>query len=183
MSYVPIGTPRFSIVSRGAGEVLVIPAQRNLLILPFLAVWLCMWTIGGFAAMSQLIAKFHIFVAFWLVAWAIGWVFAATILSWMLAGREMVQVTGGDLEVGYSVLGFHRRKLFRGADVRGLRAVPEAGLWQGRQFPPMPVFGQSRGSVQFSYGARTQAFGFGLDSTEAGEVVKWLHNKLPQATA
>jgi hypothetical protein len=183
MTYAPLGTPRFHFVPAGAGEMLIIPARRNILVTPFLAVWLGAWTVGGVAAMSQLLVKFHIFVAFWLAGWAIGWIMVATILSWMLSGRELVQVTGGDLEVGYSVWGIHRRKLFRGADVRGLRAVPEAGYWHGRQFPPMPVLGQSRGAVQFSYGARTQSFGFGLDSTEAAEIVAWLRKKLPEATA
>lgn len=182
MAYVPIGAPRFSIVSQGAGEILIIPAQRNILILAFLSVWLVMWTIGGFSAMGQLLARFHIFIAFWLVAWAIGWIMVAAIISWMLTGRETVQVIGGDLEVGYSVWRLSRRKLFRGADVRGLKANAGERYWQGRQFPPMPVLGQSRGSVQFSYGARTQTFGFGLDSTEAAEVVAWLQKKLPGAT-
>lgn len=181
MSYVPIGTPRFSILSQGAGEVLTIPAQRNIPILIFLSAWLVMWTIGGLTAMGQLITEFHLFIAFWLIAWAIGWTMVAAIVSWMLTGRESVQVIGGDLEVSYSVWGLFRRKLFRGADVRGLKANAGERFWQGRQFPPMPVLGQSRGSVQFSYGARTQSFGFGLDSTEAAEVVSWLQKKLPGA--
>lgn len=181
MAYVPIGTPRFRIASQGAGEVLIIPAQRNVFVLAFLSVWLVMWTIGGLTAMGQLLAKFHLFVAAWLVAWAIGWTMVVAIISWMLMGQERVQVIGGDLEVGYSVWGVLRRKLFRGADVRGLKATPSERYWQDRQFPPMPVLGQSRGSVQFSYGARTQSFGFGLDSTEAAEIVAWLQKKLPGA--
>lgn len=181
MAYVPLGTRRFSFVSKDGAEMLVIPARRHMLLLIFLAAWLGVWTFAGSMMMSQFQTQSSPFLAFWLVGWAIGWIMVAAIVSWMLTGRELVQVTGGDLEVGYKVWGIHRRRLFRGADVRGLKAVPEAGHWQMRQFPPMPVLGQSRGSVQFSYGARTQSFGFGLDSTEAAEVVAWLQKKLPKA--
>ena len=50
--------------------------------------------------------------------------------------------------------------------MKALSAMPDAGLWAGRQSPPMPILGQSRGSVRFTYGARTQSFGFGLDSSK-----------------
>ncbi len=181
MGYVPLGMPRFRFVYYNGGEMLLIPAKRIVVAMIFLTVWLGGWTIGGIAAMGELIEAFDPLQAIGFVAWAFGWTYAGSILTWMLAGSESVRMRGGDLEIGYAVFGLGRRKLFRGADVKSLQTLPGAGIWHKRQAPPMPVFGQSRGTVRFSYGSRTQSFGFGLDETEAAEVIAWLRKRLPNA--
>ena len=181
MTYVPLGMPRFSFVQSDAGEMLVIPARRNVFVMIFLTAWLGAWTIGGLTAIATLLVEFHPFIAFWSVGWALGWVLAGGVLFWMLTGKETVRRVGGDLEVGFSVLGIARRQLYRGTDIGNLTATPEVGAWQSRQFPPMPVLGRSRGAVRFSYGARTHSFGFGLDEAEASVILAWLRKGMPDA--
>jgi hypothetical protein len=183
MAYVPLGTPRFKVVRADAGEMLVIPAQRNVPVLLFLTAWFGAWTMAGVAAISALAAKFHALLAFWTVAWAIVWLLVANLLSWMLAGRETVQMIGGDLEIGSTVLGITQRKLCKGGDVKGLAVSPDGGIWQGRQCPPLPVPRPARGAIRFGYGSRTRSIGFGLDGTGAAEAVGWLNKTLPAGSA
>jgi hypothetical protein len=182
MTYVALGTPRFRIEQTGEGESLVIPSHKNVLIILFLSVWLGGWTIGGIAAASELVTSFQPFLAFWLCGWAIGWLMATFILSWMLTGWQRLRFMGADLAIETSALWFTRRALYRGRDIRGLKAVAEGGHWQGRQFPPMPLLGRSRGAVRFNYGARTHTTGFGLDEPEANAIVDWLSKRLPEAS-
>lgn len=181
MTYVPLRTPRFTISQTVEGETLAIPAQRNILVILFLSVWLCGWTAGGLAVIGMILTTFEPFLAFWLCGWAIGWLMASFTLSWMLTGRQRLRFIGTDLEVHTSMLGFQRRALYRGRDIRGLKVLAAGHYWQGRQAPPMPVLGGSRGSVQFSYGSRTHSTGFGLDEPEALAVIDWLSKKLPEA--
>jgi hypothetical protein len=182
MSYVALGTPRFTIDQSTEGETLRIPAQGNILVILFLSAWLGGWTLGGIAATRELLTTFHPFLAFWLCGWAVGWVVVSGVLSWMLTGRQVLRFVGSDLEIQTSVLWFTRRALYRGRDIRSVTISPDVGLWQGRQFPPMPLLGRSRGSVRFSYGARTHSTGFGLDDAEAGAIADWLRKKLPEAS-
>lgn len=182
MNYVALGTPRFKILQSVEGESLVIPSQKDILIILFLGVWLGGWTVGGIAAMRQLSVDFHPFLAFWLCGWAIGWGMASFVLSWMLTGRQRLRFIGADVEIETSLLWFTSRALYRGRDIRGLKAQAEGGYWQGRHFLAMPLLGRARGAVQFSYGARTHSTGFGLDEPEALAVIAWLRKKLPEAS-
>lgn len=177
MSYVALGTPRFSILPTVEGETLVIPAVRNILIVLFLSVWLGGWTLGGIGAMAGLVATGEPFLAFWLCGWAIGWM----AVSVMLTGRQRLRFVGADLEIDTSMLGYHRRALYRGRDIRGPSV--QAPAWQARQTPPMPLLGGSRRTVRFTYGARTFSTGFGMDPAEGAAIIEWLRKKLPEASA
>lgn len=183
MSYVVPGTPRFTIKASLEGETLVIPARRDAFLVLSLTAWFGGWTIGGIAAIIAFLTSFHPFLAFWLCGWAVGWLMVLGVLSWMLTGRQSLRVIGSDLEIQTSAMGFTRRALYRGRDIGYWRASPEAGYAVGRQFPPMPVLGESRGAVRFSYGGRMCSTGFGLDETEALAVVDWLRKRLPEVKA
>jgi hypothetical protein len=179
MAYVPLGTTRFRFVPDNGGEMLLIPAYRIVVLIVFLTVWLAGWTSVGIAAIGELVEAFDPLGAKFLVPWAMVWTYVASILTWMLAGSESVRMRSGNLEIGYSVFGLGRRRLFRAADVKALQVMPRAAIWHKKQAPPMPILGQSKGTIRFRYGAQTQSFGFGLDETEAAEVIAWLRKRLP----
>lgn len=180
MTYVALGTPRFSILPTVEGKAPVIPSARNILIVLFLSLWLGGWTFGGIGAMAALVETGEPFLAFWLCGWASGWLMASFILSRMLTGRQRLRVIGGDLEVETVMLGYSRRALYRARDIRGLSV--QAPVWQARQTPPMPLLGASRGTVRFTYGRRTFSTGFGKDEAEGAAIVEWLQKKLPEAS-
>lgn len=182
MSYVTLGSPRFTISQTGNGETLVIPSQKNIVIVVLLSFWLVGWTLGGISAAQSMFNEFQPFIAVWLCAWAIGWLLVSFILSWKLTGKQRLRFVGPDLEIETSVLWFNKKASFRGSDVRGLKVFADGTYWQGHRMPPMPLLGASRGSVQFNYGARTHSTGFGLGELEALAIIDWLWNKLPKAS-
>jgi hypothetical protein len=179
MSYVPLEQARFTIEPTLEGEVLTIPAVRNIFIMLFMSFWLTMWTIGGIAAMGTLMLRFELFLVFWLMAWALGWLAASSTLAWMFAGKQVLRVVDQDLEVGLKILGFERRKVYQGREVRQIGVAPVTD-WPMRRGPQLPfgVFGAT-GAVQFTYGARTRFLAAGMDQAEAGQIVDWLKKRLP----
>jgi hypothetical protein len=178
--YQPVASPRFRIVRDAGGEHIRIAARRQWFALLFLPVWLTGWTIGGGAAILALFTEFQLFLLVWLIGWAAGWLFAAGTIAWMLAGAETIRVTGGDLEIAHRIAGLSRRWLYRGGEVRRLRAA-EASAWPmrgGLQVPLLPPFGG--GALRFDYGARTIHVAPSLDAAEARLIVDWLAARLPR---
>jgi hypothetical protein len=178
--YEEIKPPRFTVETVGGQEQITLKAPRNLLLMAFLAVWLCGWTFGGLAAMTTLWAKgFQPFLMVWLGGWALGEGFAAATLCWSLTGAEILRVVGSDLEIAYRMLGFTTRKLFRGSEIRHLSTWTTPYFSRYNQ-SLLPFFGGPRmGSVKFAYGARTVFVAPGLDEPEAQLIVDRLQNRLP----
>jgi hypothetical protein len=173
--------PRFVVETVDGREQITIKAQRNLFLMLFLLVWICGWTFGGISAMKALTLGFQPFLAFWLAGWALGWVVVVATLGWMLSGAEIVRVIGSDLEVGYRLFGFTRRKLFRGGDIRDFRAYASPAFGRYNQSSPPFLPGNKSGCVKFSYGARTMYLGAGLDESEGRLIVDRLRKRLPAA--
>jgi hypothetical protein len=47
----------------------------------FLPFWLTEWTVGGIAAITQLMQCFDLFLLIWLCCWALGWIAATAVLA------------------------------------------------------------------------------------------------------
>jgi hypothetical protein len=181
MRYEEPQGPRFQTMFENGAEEIRIPARRTLFVLLFLPFWLAGWTAGGIAAIGQLLATGQLFLVLWLCLWAVGWVFAAATIGWMISGREIVRMIGGDLEVGYRLFGYERKKRYRGSAISGLAAAPVSDLFRRSQFSVPFLMRQQTGSVRFDYGARTVYFGAGLDEAEGRLIVDKLGRKLPSA--
>ena len=181
MGYEAVGKERFEIDRSGPVETIRIRARRQIFPLLFLPVWLAMWTVGGVAAMTQVIQQFNLFLIFWLCAWAVGWFFAASTIAWMLMGSETMRVVGHDLEIGFRIGPWARHKLYQGAQVRELKPAPSNPF--SRFAMGGPFMRQTQGgAVQFNYGARTIRMAAGLDEAEGRMIVERLKKGLP-ATA
>src|SRR5688572_28836534 len=122
MTYEPLGAARYRLESDASGERIRIPARKFVFAMLFLPVWLTGWTVGGIVAITELLTTFSLFMLVWLSFWAVGWVAAAGTLAWMAFGSETLRVAGEDLEVGHHMLGWSRRKVYRGREVRRLCA-------------------------------------------------------------
>ncbi len=180
--YEDIRPPRFISETNGTDERFVIPAERNFFVMAFLTVWLCGWTVGGFTAISTLFTKgFQPFLFFWSCGWLLGELFAATALCWFLTGSETLTLIGSDLQVGYRLLGFTRRRLYRGSEVRNL-TTSEKPIFTRHNQMNLPFLTNSKyGAIKFSYGARTIYLGSGLDETEGRMIVEAIQRRLPKS--
>lgn len=183
--FEPLPSARYSVETIEGTPWIVVRAARNWLFLPFIAVWLTLWTFGGMAAMTQVARdpSAQGFLLVWLVFWAIGWVFAASTVGWQLAGRSLVTVEQGVLVTRWSMPFVGRTKRYDAGQVRHLRAAslawPFAGFGRFSRSAYPPWFGNA-GSVQFDYGARTVRVLPGLDEAEGRMVAEWLGKRLPQ---
>jgi hypothetical protein len=162
-------------------EQIEIPARRNWFILPFLVFWISMWTVGGIMAITSLFNEFSLFILFWLGGWVLGWIFAAGTISWQLTGREIVRMVGQDLEVGYQLLGFYKRKLYRGTDIHQLTVDASGSLLRYTRISIPIIRGSNFGTIKFDYGAKTFRFGSGLEEAEGRVIVSKLLTKLPKS--
>lgn len=174
--YVTPRPPRHRVVVDGAGEVIVLTARRNWFALPFLSVWLTMWTFGGITAIGEVMREFQWFLCIWLVGWAAGWTFAAATILWQLVGREVIAVRAGDLSLQLRAGPFARTRVYRGGEVRNLRAPAQSFVEKSQAgFAP---FINRMGAVQFDHGARTIGFAGGVDEAEAAMLRDWVAARL-----
>lgn len=179
IAYEKTGTPRFVVETIDGVEQIKIPAERHVFTALFLLVWLGGRTVGGFTAASDLINRgFQPFLAFWLCGWALGEAMVLSALCWMATGAEFLRVTGSDLEVRTQMLGFVRRKLYRGSDMHDLSScAPPAWNRYNRLTIPF-LQGNKTGSVRFNYGARAVYVAPGLDQAEGQLIVDRLRRRL-----
>jgi hypothetical protein len=170
--YEEVRPPRFAYETNGPDERFVIPAERKYFQMAFLAFWLCGWTAGGVTAIINLLtASFQPFLIFWLCGWLIGECFAFVSLFWMLTGHETLTLLGSDLEVSYTMLGFSRRRLYRGGDIRDLAISIRPPTYRSNQIN-LPIFANnSYGTIKFSYGTRTVHVASSLDEAEGRIIV------------
>jgi hypothetical protein len=177
--YETVKPPRFEVEQGLGGERIRVRARRNPFLLLFLPVWLFLWTGGGIAAVVQFARTGEPFLALWLCAWALGWVVAVLMLAWMVAGAESIGVSAGDLEIGQTLFGVARTRLYRGRDVRNLSAAPAPPLLAQMQLS-LPFLMKARfGAVKFDYGGRTFYAAQGLDEAEGRMIVERLLRHLP----
>ena len=86
------------------GFEIIIPSKKNWFLIPFLGVWLCMWCLGEFFALSTLIlGKTGIapglFMLVWLSGWTVGGFFAFRAFFWNLMGKEVISISHGELKI------------------------------------------------------------------------------------
>lgn len=181
--FEPIPDARFQTMYIDGAEWLVARAGRSWFVLPFLCVWLALWTVGGISAFGQLLeGEIQLFLAIWLIGWAIGWIFAAGWLGWQLGGRVQIAVSGPALLYRWSMPFLSRVKRYDVQQVRNVRAGVQQSLWGGGMFHANypPFFPGVPGSVQFDYGGRTVNAMPGLDQAEGQAIADFLSARLPK---
>jgi hypothetical protein len=110
----------------------------------FIALLLCMWTLGGAIALAS--------------------------LAYMLAGVERARFSSSEVVLRREAFGIGRSRRYDPKRVVHLRAVetlPFNGLYGRSRLP----FGSNDGTLAFDYGAKTIRFGASLDYAEARMVL------------
>jgi hypothetical protein len=186
----PLARGRSRLERTASGTRIVIPAKREWPLLLFLLFWFGGWTVAGITVVSELISGSAgddggtAFTAFWLGGWLLGWVFAGSVLTWSLAGREIVRVDGSDLVVSRNAGPYKRVKRFARERIDDVRVEPYEGFVHGMFNAGkswrhgMEMWGLSGGSVVLDYGARTHRFGNKLDTPEAGQIADHIRREL-----
>ncbi len=176
--------PSFTVEPTTAGLAVTMPATRIWFVLPFMFVWVTMWSIGGITAVSELLRPGdhdRAFLAFWLVGWLFGELFAVAIILWQVNGRELLLVSSTSLTHTFKAAGLSRTREYEAAAITNLRAPVQAFapfMSYAGAFPP--IFGYSFGSIAFDYGAKTYRIGSGLDEAEARLVMHHIGKYFPR---
>jgi hypothetical protein len=110
------------------------------------------------------------FAAVWLVAWTLGGGFALYVFWWSLKGRERILLTSSRLSIRRELFGAGRMREYDAAHIRDVRVSPTPsgpiGFRGGLEY-----WGIGGGVIAFDYGATTVRFGAGLEEGEAKSVV------------
>lgn len=181
MPLVPHGKAHASDVLDGF-EV-VVPAQRNLVVIAFLALWLLGWVQGELFAVSALLSDrtplgAQLFIAAWLALWTLGGLAALFAVLWLALGSERLVLGPAGLRLRREVFGLGRWKTLRPEEVRGLRAFGADMPAAARAGMRATGFGGG-GGVLFEVHGRVYRFGFSLTAEESGAVVRALRQHYP----
>jgi hypothetical protein len=158
-----------------------IQSEKSGCTVSFLLFWLSGWLMGGFFAIRALVLGLPIgppsmgsaavFLLKWLAMWLVGLVVFGYLFFWMVAGQEIITLTGGVLGIRRKTGPLGNTQKYNIYQIRHLRAQPD-------EWPTSLDKNQRRewasGSVLFDYGAETIRFGEMLSEAEAQRIVKFL---------
>jgi len=177
--------PRHTITELADGFIVRIPAQRNLLLISFISLWLCGWIVGEFLApvaffvAAQEEPGVWVFLLFWLCGWTTGGAFAIYIWLWQLKGCEVVTISSTALSIKRDILGYGRTQYYDVTEIRQLRVSPFTfnpfDLRHGMAF-----WGFDGGILAFDYGFKTYRFGAGVDEAEAFIILRTITARFPR---
>lgn len=177
MAIVEPGKGRAFIEQNGSGLRITIPAKAQLFTTLFLPFWLIGWAIGEVMVSRQLLLgqtgegkEGALFMMAWLGAWTMGGAWAATVLLWNIAGKEIIDLSSTTLKRRKQIPIFGRSREYSVASITNLRPTP--GLspsWYYRQ--NMSFLSFSDGTISFDYGRDTCQLGTGLDEADANYVI------------
>lgn len=162
-------TGRAEIYKNGHSIEIHIPTKKSWPAVIFLMAWLGGWLMGEVTAISQIFdedspgfAKAFLFV--WITMWTVGGGFALVVLLWLVAGREVIVVDSGILEIGRQVFNLKRSKKYDIKLIRHLAINPTAGVEvrDNRQRVPLG----KGGVLKFDYGLKTVKFGGNIEEAE-----------------
>ena len=175
-------TPKLRVTLTGGPEGLeiVIPAQRNLVVLLCLGVWLAGWIMGELTTLAEFLVggprRPEGAVLLWLILWTVGGVFAAYLWLWMLVGKERVLMGTSALRLKRDVLGLgptRTYELFRVYDLRV--ATRPVGPRDTAVTPRLARL--VGGLIAFEYEGKTIRFGASLDEAEAQMIVERMRQR------
>jgi hypothetical protein len=162
--------------------VVTIPTKKNWFLLVFITVWLCGWAIGWLSATGTLTfsggTDVDAFLAVWLTLWTIGGFFIINFYVWMLLGKEVITFNKNTITRARKGQLFFRDKTYDVREVKSIRIKePEAdsgfGMFQRQSFSAIV----KAGTIHFSYGLQTVKIAAGIDEPEAKLILAKLVEK------
>ena len=159
-------------ISVSASEIRI-ASPKNIFILIFMPVWLIGWTIGGAAAIWQIVsgqAKDAWFLLIWLCGWLAGESFVLYAFLWGAFGYELLTGEHGVLNIKRSIFGYGTSKIYEITKISNLRAAGFFATAMSWSFS-MAYWGLSGGTVAFDYDGKARRFGINLNEDDANQLV------------
>jgi hypothetical protein len=181
--FISPSSPRCVVRQLPTGLSASIPAWRNWFVVLFLCVWLSGWTFSGVSAGRSFVkpGDDQLFEVLWLGGWLLGELFALSIITWQLAGKEEISISELRLVHRVSAFGIGRTREFATAQVEDTRVKRQPiWPWFNQQSWVPPWFGTGYGTLAFDYGAKTYLMGTGLEEAEAKYIIAQLAKRLPR---
>jgi len=116
------GDLRIAVAQTDDGLGILIPPMRNYFAAGFLALWLCGWAAGEYFALREIVngGITGLFLLIWLVPWTLAGAAVLWAILWQIFGIERLFVTAGALVREWRLLGFGRRRVVLGDEIRGV---------------------------------------------------------------
>lgn len=153
-----------------------------ILIMAFLAVWLCGWVFGEVTVAAMIVRPETytgqgpgLFLVVWLIAWTIGGAVAAFIFAWMLFGEEIAESNLSSFTHTARMFSLRRVRTFGANEIRNMSWMDR--VRQQASFPvanPLSMLS----SVSFDYGTRTIRIFSGIDRAEAEKAIDVIRSSL-----
>ena len=182
MNTATVPDPRHTVEALPGELRITIPAKRKWATVVFSSVWLGFWLLGEVSVGKTLFGNlqrqqsFDPFSILWLCGWSIGGLFVLSGLLWQFVGREIVQVTDGELRIQQMLLGFRRNRAYTLNEVKALRIATPFNNTNTLFRRKQSMYGEP--SLAFDYGASTVRFGRDLDEAEASQIVSTLQKRI-----
>ena len=161
------------------GLKVTIPSKKNWFVLIFATLWLGGWVFGFVNATWMLDGAgggVIGFMAFWLLAWTAGGAMVLFLLFWGYFGKEIIEISSGNLHFEKSVFGIGIKKELMLSEVKNFRTEKiSSGLYGGNRWA---FWGLGPGRVKFDYGLKTYSFGLAVDEAEAEYLAEILSQKI-----
>lgn len=143
-----------------------IPVQRFGVGL-FLACWLALWILGGLSIFKRLLEKPNLFEGIWICFWLVSVPVATYALLRSIGGSDVILADPQSLIIRREIFGLGRGKGYLPSEIRRLRFQPQMG--GGRS--------QRASRIAFDYGAKTIAFGDGVEESEANQLIALIQER------
>jgi hypothetical protein len=157
---------------------ITIPARTPIFMTLFMAFWLAGWAVGEIMVSRQLLfgemngnAAGSLFMTAWLAAWTLGGAWAATLLLWNLAGKEVIELNSTMLRRRKQVPVFGRSREYAVANIANLRAAAAQPSFPWNYQSSFSFLSFGEGTISFDYGRDTHHLGTGLDEADARYVI------------
>jgi hypothetical protein len=148
-----------------------------------MTVFLGIWVVGEVAALTSLLrddtpSPPAVFLVVWFIFWTAGGAYMLYAWAWHLGGQEIIELDDRTLTKKREVFGLGIPKRFNIAEITNLRILPQSlpmRETEERLTAKMAEFWGLRGGIMaFDHGAKTYRFGFGVDESEAQELMEVL---------
>jgi len=177
---VEVGKGRSKVEHTISSLQITIPAKKNYFIIVFLGFWLCGWAFGEAAALVKVLSLEsyapELFIVFWLCGWTVGGLFAIYAWLWNVSGKEIIKLTGSELQHIRQVVGIKRSQEYDISSIFKLRVLHQNTSMFGSR-NGLEFWGISGGTIAFDYGRSTHKFGAQLDEAEADYILDVIKQK------
>ena len=177
---------QYSISDSDEELVLTIPTKPKRSTTIWLSLWLVAWAAGALYPITGMTWRGlgmgeAIYSLVFFGMWYVGGAAAIFIWSWLVAGKEIIAVSSGQLWIRRESFGIGTQHGYPFDQIEHLR-IPETGRPK-RLSSSLQNWGASGGILVFNHGMQQVCFGSSLDDIGAKEALSELMKRLPASVA